>query len=287
MNYTRRVKTFGFVNLNKPTGKSSALYVSKIKRLTGQPCGHLGTLDPLANGVLPIGIGNANRLFNYFLNKKKEYVAQFRFGETSDTLDSTGEIVKGGRIPSAEEIEAALPAFLGEIDQVPPKYSAKSVDGRRGYALARAGVDFTLPAKRVTIDSFTLLGEGNEENSYRFSVRCGAGTYIRSLARDLDAALGTNALMSALTRTKSGKFSIENAVLPDELTEENIEEYIIPTERVLDLPLLVVGENDRLFTGIKTKVNAADGEYMLYRGEQFYGVAAVENGSFVSVTKLC
>lgn len=287
MNYTRRVKTYGFVNLNKPSGKSSAAYVGKIKRLTGQPCGHLGTLDPLASGVLPVGIGNANRLFNYFLQKKKEYIAEFRFGETSDTLDSTGEMIKGGRIPPMEEIAAKLPSFIGEIDQIPPKYSAKSVDGRRGYHLARAGVEFTLPPKKVCVDEFALLGKGQEENTYRFLIKCGAGTYIRSLARDLGAALKTNALMSALTRTKSGIFCIENAVSPDDLTEENIEEYIIPTESVLNLPKIYLSENDRLFTGIQTKTEAKDGEYILYRGDTFYGMATVKDGTFFSVVKLC
>lgn len=287
MNYTRRVKTYGFVNLNKPSGKSSAAYVGKIKRLTGQPCGHLGTLDPLASGVLPVGIGNANRLFNYFLQKKKEYIAEFRFGETSDTLDSTGEIIKGGRIPPMEEIAAKLPSFIGEIDQIPPKYSAKSVDGRRGYHLARAGVEFTLPPKKVCVDEFALLGKGQEENTYRFLINCGAGTYIRSLARDLGAALKTNALMSALTRTKSGIFCIENAVSPDDLTEENIEEYIIPTESVLNLPKIYLSENDRLFTGIQTKTEAKDGEYILYRGDTFYGMATVKDSTFFSVVKLC
>ena len=287
MNYTRKIKTFGFIDLNKPTGSSSALYVSKIKRLTGQPCGHLGTLDPLANGVLPVGIGNANRLFCYFLNKKKEYVAQFTFGETSDTLDCTGNIERGGYVPRAAEINEALPAFLGETDQIPPNYSAKSVNGRRGYELARSGVEFTLPPKRVRIDKFELLGEGETENSYRFLIECGAGTYIRSLARDLAAALGTQALMSALTRTKSGAFMIENAVSPGELTEENIESFIIPTESVLPLPRLTADENDRVFSGVKTAVNAADGEYKLYRGEEFYGMATVKNGAFFTVTKLC
>lgn len=287
MNYTRRIKTFGFINLNKPTGRSSAAYVGKIKRLTGQPCGHLGTLDPLANGVLPVGIGNANRLFNYFLNKKKEYVAQFTFGETSDTLDCTGEIVSGGCVPKAEEIAAALPSFVGEILQVPPRYSAKSVNGRRGYALARAGEDFQLPPKKIEVDYFELLGEGDEENSYRFKIGCGAGTYIRSLARDLGEALGTNALMSALTRTKSGPFLLENAVSIEDLTEENVENYIVPTESVLDLPRLQARASDRVFTGVKTSVDAADGEYVLYRGEEFYGLATVKYGAFLSVTKLC
>ncbi len=287
MNYTRRVKTFGFIDLNKPTGRSSALYVAKIKRLTGQPCGHLGTLDPLASGVLPIGIGNANRLFNFFLNKEKEYIARFKFGETSDTLDSTGKIEKGGDVPSETEIMEALPDFLGEIEQVPPKYSAKSVGGRRGYALARAGVEFSLAPKRVRVDSFELLGRGEGENEFEFKIRCGAGTYIRSLARDLAAALGTQGLMSALCRTKSGCFTIENAVLPDELTEENIENYIIPTESVLDLPKLCLREDNRAFTGVKTAVNAENGEYKLYRGDTFYGLAAVKNGALESVVKLC
>lgn len=287
MNYTRRIKTFGFIDLNKPSGCSSALFVAKIKRLTGQPCGHLGTLDPLANGVLPVGIGNANRLFNYFLNKEKEYIARFKFGETSDTLDSTGEIVKGGDVPSEAEIMEILPDFLGEISQVPPKYSAKSVGGRRGYALARAGVEFELAPKRVRVDCFEFLGRGEEENEFVFKIRCGAGTYIRSLARDVAAALDTQGLMSALTRTKSGCFTLENAVSPDELTEENIESYIIPTENVLPLPRLSAGENNRVFTGIKTAADAADGEYKLYRGDTFYGLAEVKNGMFGAVTKLC
>ena len=261
--------------------------MAKIKRLTGQPCGHLGTLDPLANGVLPVGIGNANRLFNYFLNKEKEYIARFKFGETSDTLDSTGEIVKGGNVPSEAEIMEILPDFLGEISQVPPKYSAKSVGGRRGYALARAGVEFELAPKRVRVDCFEFLGRGEEENEFVFKIRCGAGTYIRSLARDVAAALDTQGLMSALTRTKSGCFTLENAVSPDELTEENIESYIIPTESVLPLPRLSVGENNRVFTGIKTAADAADGEYKLYRGDTFYGLAEVKNGMFWAVTKLC
>lgn len=287
MNYTRRIKTFGFIDLNKPSGCSSALFVAKIKRLTGQPCGHLGTLDPLADGVLPVGIGNANRLFNYFLNKEKEYIARFKFGETSDTLDSTGKIVKGGDVPSEAEIMEILPDFLGEISQVPPKYSAKSVGGRRGYALARAGVEFELAPKRVRVDCFEFLGRGEEENEFVFKIRCGAGTYIRSLARDVAAALDTQGLMSALTRTKSGCFTLENAVSPDELTEENIESYIIPTESVLPLPRLSAGENNRVFTGIKTAADAADGEYKLYRGDTFYGLAEVKNGRFGAVTKLC
>ena len=126
----------GFLNLDKPEGMSSAAVVNRVKWLTRTPCGHMGTLDPLACGVLPVGVGNAARLFDYFLSKQKTYEARFVFGATTDTLDREGEIVRGGDIPDGGNIEAALARFVGEIEQVPPKYSAVSVGGRSGYALA-------------------------------------------------------------------------------------------------------------------------------------------------------
>lgn len=231
-------KKLGFLNVDKPSGMTSSAVVNRIKRLTGLPCGHMGTLDPLASGVLPVGIGNATRLFEYFLNKQKEYIAEFTFGADSDTLDSTGELVRGGRIPTAEEIERILPDFEGEIMQVPPKYSAKNVGGRRGYDLARAGIEFELEPKKVRIDEVALLG--GEGDVFRFRIRCGGGTYIRSLARDIAGKLGTKAVMSGLRRTKSGYFKIEEAVPFDALAGENIEELLIPTESVLPYETIVL-----------------------------------------------
>ena len=115
----------GFINVNKSVGVSSAREVAVIKKLTGMPCGHLGTLDPMASGVLPIAVGNATRLFDFFLAKRKRYVAEFLFGTDTDTLDTTGTVIKsGGRIPSEEEITAALPSLVGDLMQVPPNYSA-------------------------------------------------------------------------------------------------------------------------------------------------------------------
>ena len=139
----------GFINVNKAAGVSSAREVAVIKKLTGQACGHLGTLDPMACGVLPVAVGNATRLFDYFLTKRKRYIAEFTFGTDTDTLDTTGTITaEGGRIPSEEEICAALPYLTGELMQVPPNYSAKNVNGARGYELARKGEVFTLPPKK-------------------------------------------------------------------------------------------------------------------------------------------
>ena len=133
----------GFINVNKCAGASSAREVNIIKRLTGTPCGHMGTLDPMASGVLPVAVGNACRLFDYFLDKRKTYVARFEFGTDSDTLDTTGTLLKtGGYVPSENEIQACLPEMCGEVMQVAPKFSAKNIGGKRCYQLARAGIEF-------------------------------------------------------------------------------------------------------------------------------------------------
>ena len=223
----------GFITVNKAEGVSSAREVNIIKKLTGTPCGHLGTLDPMASGVLPVAIGNAARLFDYFLSKKKKYVATFVFGCDSDTLDTTGAVIEtGAKIPSLCEIEAVVPYLTGEVLQIPPKYSAKSICGKRGYQLAREGVDFTLPPKKVNIYSIRVLDKVTE-NSYSFEIECGGGTYIRSIARDLGARLGTSAIMSALIRTKSGVFDISSAVPTDVLNKENLNRYITETDSIL------------------------------------------------------
>ena len=168
-----KVSSFGFINVDKSSGVTSSSIVNKLKWLSGVPCGHMGTLDPLASGVLPVGIGNATRLFDYFLDKEKEYIAEFTFGETSPSLDNTMETVKGGFIPTEEEIKSVLASLCGDIDQMPPKYSAKNVNGQRSYDLARAGVSFELTPKKVRIDEITLLGKSQKENAYDFRIRCG------------------------------------------------------------------------------------------------------------------
>ena len=285
-----RVNTFGFINVDKPSGVTSSAIVNKIKWLSGVPCGHMGTLDPLASGVLPVGVGNATRLFDYFLQKQKTYVAEFTFGETSDTLDCTGEVVRGGHVPTESEILSVLPQFIGELDQIPPKYSAKNVNGRRGYDLARAGVEFELPPKRITVHGIEFLGKAEgKDNAYNFKIDCGGGTYIRSLARDIAFACGTQGLMSALRRTRSGIFTLENAIQIEELTEENIAEKVIPTDMVLPFPVLelVSPKKDKIFDGVAIPTDYPDGEYKFYREAVFYGIAEVKNGKAKIKTKLC
>lgn len=275
----------GLLNVYKAEGASSAAAVNRIKRIAGVSCGHMGTLDPLACGVLPVGVGNATRLFDYFLEKKKVYKARFRFGVTTDTLDREGTPFGEGRIPSADELTEAVKDFLGEIDQIPPRYSAKSVNGRRGYELARAGEAFTLTPKRVKIEEFRLIGQTSSDE-FSFQITCGGGTYIRSLARDLAAACGTVAYMSFLERTQSGPFTADSAVPLEELSSENLIEYLIPTESVLPYPVLCDCD-PHVFHGIAVKTERADGLYKIYKEEEFYGVACVSEGRVKIKTKLC
>ena len=280
----------GFVNVNKAAGASSAREVAIIKRLTGVPCGHMGTLDPMADGVLPVAVGNAARLFDYFLQKKKTYVATFRFGDDYDTLDTTGTVIKsGGRVPCGEEIANVIPSLIGEIMQIPPRYSAKNVNGKRGYELARSGVEFELPPKRVVIDSIRLLKRQND-SEFMFEIECGGGTYIRSIARDMAERLGTYAAMSALTRTKSGIFSVSDSVTTAELNKDNIENYIIPCDSVLpDESIYVLGQTaKKVFNGLAAPCGYADGTYKIYNDERnFYGIAEVCGGLLKVRTKLC
>lgn len=288
-----KIKSFGFFNVDKPSGITSSTVVNKCKWLTGTPCGHMGTLDPLASGVLPVGVGNATRLFDYFLEKEKEYIAEFTFGVTSDTLDSTGERILGGAIPTETDIKTVLPTLIGQVSQMPPKYSAKNINGHRGYELARAGVEFELKPKLVNIYGIELLGKSENENAFRFKINCGGGTYIRSIARDLATALDTQALMSALYRTKSGVFTVDKAVpyslLEQDPSIEELERYLIPTQAVLPYESLVVTGKvaEKIFNGLAVETDKQDGLYALYREENFYGIAEVKDGKAKAKTKLC
>ncbi len=275
----------GFVNVFKEEGVGSTFVVNRLKRLTGTPCGHMGTLDPLACGVLPVGVGNATRLFDYFLQKRKTYLARFRFGVTTDTLDREGALHFEGEIPTQEQLVSALPSLTGEILQVPPLYSAKSVNGRRGYQLARAGERFDLPEKKVTVYEFRLL-EQTAPDEFSFEITCGGGTYIRSLARDLAQAVGTKGYMSYLCRTKSGIFTQATAVSLEQLTKANIAEYLIPTQSVLPYPVLD-HVDERIFHGVSVPCTCEDGLYKLYRDGVFYGIASANEGLLKAEKKLC
>lgn len=217
------IKNSGFINILKPTGMTSADVVFAVKKkLKIKKIGHLGTLDPAATGVLPIAIGKACKFFDYFLNKDKVYVARVKFGIETDTLDSYGNITqKSNKIISKEEILNVIPNFLGKINQIPPKYSAIKINGKRACDLARENVDFEIKPKQIEIFDITLLQQCGE-NEFLFRVHCSAGTYIRTLFSDMAYALNSMSTTTAILREKSGRFGIETAIIIDELDENSV-----------------------------------------------------------------
>ena len=188
----------------------------------------MGTLDPLACGVFPIAISKATRLFDYSLDKKKRYTAIFDFGYTTDTLDIEGvKTYENSIVPNEKQLLNAASKLLGDILQIPPLYSAKCVNGKRAYDLARAGVEFELKPKLITIYRLDLI-EKVSEYQYKFEIECSSGTYIRSIARDLAEICGTYGCMSYLERTATGTFYKNTAIELDVLlTKDKYEDYLI------------------------------------------------------------
>ena len=204
----------GIFNINKPSGVTSTQVVRTIKRLTGiKKVGHAGTLDPLASGVLPICVGKATRIIEYLINQDRSYRAGINLGIETDTFDKEGFIVSnniGYKIPSVAEISNVLTFFVGDIEQIPPMYSAIKINGERLYDLARKGVSLKLEPRAVKVFEISLL---NWNNPYLdIKVECGKGFYVRSLANDLGKKLGMGAYLERLTRLKHGFFDIENSV---------------------------------------------------------------------------
>lgn len=260
---------------------SSAYAVTAVKKKFNCPCGHMGTLDPMAEGVLPVGIGQASRLFQYQLDKEKTYIAKFIFGYTTDTLDVTGTVVDTcSKIPTEQEIRSVMHKFVGEIDQIPPKYSAKCIDGKRGYQLARQGVEFELAPKRVKIISAECTKK-IADNEYEFKFVCTGGTYIRSLARDIAEAVGSLGVMSALTRAACGVFKIEDGVTVEDFKAEiNPEKYLIKPEDTVSFEKLVLTNEQatKILNGVFENYGFKDGTYRVYNQEEFWGVGKAENG---------
>ena len=209
----RGEKIDGWVVLDKPVGLGSTPAVSRVRRLFGaQKAGHGGTLDPLASGVLPIALGEATKTVPFVMDGRKEYRFTLQFGEARSTEDAEGEVTASSEVrPTDEAIRGALGAFVGEIDQVPPAYSALKIDGQRAYDLARAGEVVEMKVRRVRINRLEFLSRPDRDRA-DLVVECGKGTYIRSLGRDLAVALGTVGHLSALRRTAAGPFREKQAI---------------------------------------------------------------------------
>ena len=240
----------GWVCLNKPEGLGSTDAVTRVRRLfDAQKAGHAGTLDPLASGVLPIALGEATKTVPYLMEARKTYRFTVRWGEETASFDREGAVVARSDVrPTREAVEAALPAFVGAIQQAPPAFSAIRVGGERAYDLARAGQEVVLEPREVVVHAATVVAQPDADH-VEIEVSCGKGVYVRAIARDLAAALGAHAHVSALRRTRVGPFQAGTGVTLEVLAEmvhgERAHEALHPVETALDdIPALAVTAED-------------------------------------------
>lgn len=222
----------GWILLDKPEGMSSNAAMCRIRKLLGVKTGYVGTLDPFAQGMLPIAVGEATKFIQYVNDSVKIYTFKVKFGEETDTLDPKGRIIKeGGHRPTDDEIIKILPKFVGKIEQVPPIYSAINIDGERAYRLALKNPLLEVPKRTVDIYDLIYLGDCN------FRCICGRGTYIRSIARDMSAALGTHGYALYLRREQVSFLHPKLALTIDKVEEfvynGTIEEFILPIDAAL------------------------------------------------------
>jgi tRNA pseudouridine55 synthase len=237
---------FGLLNLNKPAGITSRDVVNRVQRLVKpHKVGHAGTLDPLASGVLVVCLGPATRLIEYVQRMPKRYLATFLLGRQSETEDIEGIVTElvDPPIPSEANIRNTLPNFIGCIQQLPPVFSALKVEGKRAYELARQGESPDLKPRPIEVHSIDLIEYSYPELT--LDIRCGSGTYVRSLGRDIARALGTEAVMSALSRTEIGPFHLAQALSGDDITPQSIDRAFVPPQSALGtMPTLAVSEQE-------------------------------------------
>jgi tRNA pseudouridine55 synthase len=209
----------GLLLIDKPAGMTSHDVVQRVRRVYGErSIGHLGTLDPFATGLLILLLGRATRLATFIDAEPKVYEAVISFGEETDTDDATGTVIRTAGVPSGSEVESAISCLSGTISQIPPAYSAKSVDGMRAYDAARRGEPLQLPAVDVTVHSWEV--GSYTEGKLSAVITCSGGTYIRALARDLGRLTSSAAHLASLRRTRIGKFDVANATTLDTLSND-------------------------------------------------------------------
>ena len=257
---------YGFLNINKPKGMTSHDVVANVRRLTGiRQIGHTGTLDPFAEGVLPICIGRATRLIEY-LEDNKAYLATVQFGSNTDTYDIDGTVTQTfDKKVTRGQIEEALKDFRGEIEQLPPIYSAIKVNGKKLYEYARKGEEVEIQPRHVTIEKLELKTFDEILQTAQLEVKCSKGTYIRSLAFDLGAKLGCGAHLSALVRTQAGRFTLDCAITLQKLVFDDVRSHLINPLEVLPLKQLEVTESEfaKIKNGVSFKRDGLNNEEFL------------------------
>ncbi len=254
---------FGFLNVYKPKGKTSHDVVAILRRITKiKQIGHTGTLDPFAEGVLPICIGKTTRLIEY-LEDDKAYIGTVQFGCSTTTYDIEGERVNfSSKKLIREELEKVLENFCGEIEQLPPIYSAIKVKGKKLYEYAREGQEVKIEPRRVNIYRLEVLNFDEEKQTAELYIECSKGTYIRSIANDLGEVLGVYGHLSKLIRVKAGKFLVENAIKLEDLDSlEKVKSNIIKPETYLNYPKYNLNnyEYEKISHGNSIKIEKSDG----------------------------
>lgn len=240
----------GWLVIDKPRDTGSTDVVNFTRRLfNAKKNGHTGTLDPFATGVLPIAFGEATKVVPYVTDGRKEYEFIIQWGIATNTCDTEGEAVNTcDKIPNREEILKVIPSFIGQIEQVPPMYSAIKIDGQRAYDLARKGEVVEMPSRKIEIYALELLEELSE-NQAKFRVECSKGTYVRTLGQDLALKLGTLGHLRELRRTKCGNFNLDDVIKLETLKNivhiEDLKEFLLPIETSLrDIAVIAVSEAD-------------------------------------------
>lgn len=280
----------GWIILDKPSGVFSRTAGARVARMFGvKKFGHIGTLDPMASGVLPIAIGAATKMIPFveeIRSSTKEYLFFVQFGFETDTLDITGkEVARTDIVPSKEDVLSVLPNLIGDIEQIPPMYSAIHIDGRRAYELARQGrVADDIAPRNVHIDALDLIEI--DGNSWTFRVRCSRGTYVRSIARDIAKLCGTVATVDMIRRTESIGFGIKDTVQLDFLENlvnnvADFKEILKPTDYGLgDIPVQNLDDEQTVLykNGGFIETGSQDGLRRVYAGSDFIGVGTVADG---------
>ena len=268
---------FGFLNVYKPKGKTSHDVVAILRRITGiKQIGHTGTLDPFAEGVLPVCIGKATRLIEY-LKDDKAYIGTIQLGSSTDTYDIEGQKVKvSDKKVSVDEIEQSLESFRGDIEQLPPIYSAIKVKGKKLYEYARKGEDVKIEPREVNVSKLDVLNYDTESKQLELYIECSKGTYIRSIANDLGEKLGIYGHLIKLIRVKAGDFGVNKAVkLEDLQTKEDVLKHLIYPLDYLDYPKYELDNKEAglVKNGMPISANINDGLCLLTHEKRLIAVA--------------
>lgn len=284
----------GWICLDKPLEMGSTEAVSKIRWMfNAQKAGHAGTLDPLATGVLPIALGEATKTVSQMMDAEKVYRFLIAWGSSTTTLDREGEVTATSDVrPTPEAVAAVLPRFVGEISQIPPNFSAIKVDGQRAYDLARDGVEFELPTRTVVVHA-AAVSDVPDADHIEIEIRCGKGTYVRSLVRDIAAAVGAEGHVAMLRRLRVGPFSAKESITLDNLADlvhrAALLEALLPVETALDdIPVLAVTDEDafRLRQGRPLVLLPRQVELLKPRVSASRAVSAMTGGKLVALCEL-